>query len=184
VRTGERGEINSRLFPAANKRKITMLNHVLVPLDGSPLAEQAIAYAKQLVDRHGKITLITALDLPESWFYGVDPMIGLAEYERTLDQMMPAATTYLERIASTLRAEGYGTEVVVEYGKAASLIVNKASAEDVDVIVMSTHGRSGFSKLLFGSVTNKVLTASVCPVFVVPSRLYIPEAEAAASNLA
>ena len=60
--------------------------------------------------------------------------------------------------------------VEVHVGEPANVIVETAERLKVDAIVMSTHGRSGLSRWLFGSVTNKVLSANVCPVYVIPSK--------------
>ena len=60
---------------------------------------------------------------------------------------------------------------MVEAGDPATVIVETAQKLHVDAIVMSTHGRSGLSRWLFGSVTQKVLAASCCPVFVIPAKV-------------
>ena len=147
-----------------------MLDHILIPLDGSQLAEEAVESAKQILPKGGKITLITALHVSESWLYGVDPLVVSAEYRQSIDQMEQAAKTYLQRIAAGLEADGFQVATLLEYGHPAPVILNYAAASNVDAIIMSTHGRSGISRWLFGSVTSKVLSAASCPVFVVPSR--------------
>ncbi len=160
-----------------------MLKHVLLPLDGSQLAEEAVEYAKQVLPKGGRITLLTALNLQENWLYGADPLVIFTEYRHTLDQMEAAAKTYLERIAIGLRAEDFMVEALVQYGQPANIILDTAAAHRVDAIVMSTHGRSGISRWLFGSVTSKVLSTAACPVFVIPSRdLSRTVAEAAVEN--
>jgi nucleotide-binding universal stress UspA family protein len=147
-----------------------MLDHILIPLDGSKLAEEAVAYGKQILPKGGKITLITALHVSESWMYGVDPLVVSAEYRRSIDQMEQSAKAYLQRIAVGLEADGFQVATLLEYGPPAPVILNYAIDANVDAIVMSTHGRSGISRWLFGSVTNKVLSEAPCPVFVVPSK--------------
>lgn len=82
-----------------------MLKHILLPLDGSQLAEEAIDSARQILPKGGRITLLTAINLQENWLYGADPLIIFTEYRHTLDQMEAAAKAYLERIAIGLRAE-------------------------------------------------------------------------------
>lgn len=146
-----------------------MLNHVLVPLDGSTLAEEALNHAVKIVDRKGKITLISAVEVPDVPVYGYYPPVSIPDYEKTKSELLPYARHYLEGISK--RMQEYDVQVVfeAEVGEPADVITKAAEKYHVDAIVMSTHGRSGISRWLFGSVTNKVLGAKVCPVFVIPS---------------
>ena len=146
-----------------------MLNHVLVPLDGSMLAEEALKHALKIVERKGKITLISAVEVPDVPVYGYYPPVSVPDYEKTKSELLPYARHYLEGIAR--RLQEHDVKVVFEavVGDPAEVITKTAEKYQVDAIVMSTHGRSGISRWLFGSVTNKVLGAKVCPVFVIPS---------------
>jgi nucleotide-binding universal stress UspA family protein len=161
-----------------------MLNHVLIPLDGSLLAEEAIAPAKQLLKPKGKITLITIVETPMHWEYGVAPFMMIEEAQSKTDQFVVRAKAYLQDVASNLRLENFYVETVIENGDPATVIVDTAVAQKVDAIAMSTHGRSGISRWLFGSITSKVLSAAPCPVFVIPSkqRAKTAEMEHAASH--
>jgi nucleotide-binding universal stress UspA family protein len=161
-----------------------MLNHVLIPLDGSLLAEEAIAPAKQLLKPKGKITLITIVETPMHWEYGVAPFMMIEEAQNKTDQFVVRAKAYLQDVASNLRLENFYVETVIENGDPATVIVDTAVAQKVDAIAMSTHGRSGISRWLFGSITSKVLSAAPCPVFVIPSkqRAKTAEMEHAASH--
>jgi nucleotide-binding universal stress UspA family protein len=148
-----------------------MLEHILVPLDGSKLAEKAIDYGRQILKTGGKITLLTVLDIPEYPIYGFYPTPVIMEegdYQTAVKNLTPKAREYLESIASLLRVDGFDVRILAEIGEPGAVIIDTAQKLKVDAIVMSTHGRSGFSRWLFGSVTNKVLSAALCPVFVVP----------------
>jgi nucleotide-binding universal stress UspA family protein len=147
-----------------------MLEHVLVPLDGSQLAEQALEHARQIVNHGGRITLLTAVDVPEIPMYGLYPPASIQDYQAAVQDALPQARAYLEQIAQSLMAAGYEVSTEAQIGDAAEVIARTAQELDVDAIIMSTHGRSGLSRWLFGSVTNKVLSAKVCPVFVIPSK--------------
>lgn len=147
-----------------------MLNHILIPLDGSLLAEEAIAPSKQIVNTNGKITLVSVMDMPMHWEYGLAPTAVFEESHKVTEKLISQAKAYLEEIAAVLRADGFQVESVAQYGEPATVIVDTAVAHKVDAISMSTHGRSGFSRWLFGSVTSKVLSTSPCPVFVIPSK--------------
>lgn len=147
-----------------------MLKHVLVPLDGSKLAEQALEHATRIIQPGGKITLIAAVELPEMPIYDYYPPVNRMEYERAEEELLPFATHYLEGIADDLKKRGFQVSIKSQVGNAADAITDMACRYQVDAIVMSTHGRSGLQRWLYGSVTNKVLDARPCPVYVVPSK--------------
>jgi nucleotide-binding universal stress UspA family protein len=146
-----------------------MLKHVLVPLDGSKLAEDAIKHALDLLGPGGKVTLVSAVDVPEVPIYGYYPPTTVPDYESAKDELLPQAKSYLESVAAGLGEMGVTIAIEAQVGEPAHVITEFAQKFHVDAIVMSTHGRSGLSRWLFGSVTNKVLSAKPCPVYVVPS---------------
>jgi nucleotide-binding universal stress UspA family protein len=127
-----------------------MLNHVLIPLDGSRLAEQAIYPIKHLLRPEGQITLLTVIQGENDYHW---------------------AQEYLEPLAARLKLEGFRVQIEIQEGDPPRLIVERAARLGVDLIAMCTHGRSGLEKLLFGSVTGDVLSLTVCPVLVVPNRV-------------
>jgi nucleotide-binding universal stress UspA family protein len=149
-----------------------MFKNILVPLDGSQVSEEALQYAKEIVDPQGKLTLITVIDMPDypaAMFYPA----GIATYELSKEtaqnELVPQAQDYLNRMAAHLKElglENVRTEAVI--GEPACAIVEEADKVDADAIVMSTHGRTGVSRWLFGSVANKVLNSTKRPIFIVP----------------
>lgn len=152
-----------------------MLKHVIVPLDGSQLAQTALDYALNLLCERGKVTLLTVLqqpDVPIYDFYPVTVTPQVKDFETTFSETIARAQDYLKRLAEDI-GEKYPFEVSIEVeaGDAATAIVEIAEKLHADAVVMSTHGRSGLSKWLFGSVTQKVLAASSVPVFVIPAKL-------------
>jgi nucleotide-binding universal stress UspA family protein len=148
-----------------------MYTHILVPLDGSGISEEAITEAKRMLGKGGKITLVTAVDVPEITARGFDMYGGvmLSDTE-TQRQMEDWAKNYLSKTADDLTSEGFVISKSVVVGDPAKIIGETAALEKVDAIVMTTHGRSGVSRWLFGSITNKVLSIAPCPVLVVPSQ--------------
>jgi nucleotide-binding universal stress UspA family protein len=158
-----------------------MLNHIMVPLDGSALSEDALYYAHQIVAPHGKLTLMTVVEIPLVMADAMYPVyhMALEQVQRTDhselsgEKLFENANHYLHRVAERIRESdhsGLDVRIYSEIGEPAEIIIKTARAQHVDAIVMSTHGRSGFSRWLFGSVTTKVLNAAPCPVFVIPSR--------------
>ena len=147
-----------------------MLKHLLVPLDGSKLAEEALAHALDIVAPDGKISLVCAIEVPDVPNYGYYPSMMVASNETTRNELMPIAQHYLEGLASDIKNKGVFARFEVAIGDPEAVITEAAERLHVDAIVMSTHGRSGIGRFLFGSVTNKILGAKICPVFVIPSK--------------
>jgi nucleotide-binding universal stress UspA family protein len=146
-----------------------MLKKVLVPLDGSRLAHMALDFATHIIDANCEITLLTAIQKPEIPIYGVNPMIIVESEYADIDFIRKDAQRNLEGVAETLKDRGFHATARVEIGEPAHIIVQVANTLDVDMIIMSTHGRSGVSRWLFGSVTGRVLSMAPRPVLVVPS---------------
>lgn len=155
-----------------------MLKHLLVPLDGSALAERALATAQHILPPGGRITLVSAIPNPTPPIYAYPSIDVVHEITQDLthaEEATAQARDYLSRIAEQLQAAGYAVATEIIIGEPAYTIVDVASQHQAELIVMSTHGRSGINRLIFGSVTMKVLSEAPCPVLVVPSR----EAESA-----
>lgn len=162
-----------------------MLKHVLVPLDGSALAEEALQYAIEITAPDAEITLVSAVELPEimpGGFYPiVDPaLVGAAYNENkekifTADEIVAQVRDYLAHMTEKLGAHKVNTHV--EISEPATLVLKIAEERNVDAIVISTHGRSGISRWLFGSVTQRVLNHANCPVFVIRSKAHQTSSE-------
>jgi nucleotide-binding universal stress UspA family protein len=134
-----------------------MLKHVLIPLDGSSLAEKAIDTVKYMLPPDGKITLLTVVPNAEQM-----PMVTVDSGEIPLDQ-------YLEHIALRVRLEGFHVEIDIRAGETAEVIAQTAVTLGVEIIAMCTHNRSGLEQLISGSTTHRVLAISLCPVLVIPN---------------
>ncbi len=151
-----------------------MFKHILVPLDGSALAEKALDYAVQIVAPKRRITLISIIEIPDvaNTFHPLPANLTMVE------DNLASARDYLNRIADELRKTHHlRINIEVKVGKPADVITELAETEFVDAIVMSTHGRNGIERFIFGSVTQKVLNAMPCPVLVVPGKETIKSAE-------
>lgn len=136
-----------------------MLKTILVPLDGSPLAERALPIAQRLAaDRNSRVLLMRAA-LAHA-FPGTDPAERQAH-------VIDEAEDYLEVVAARLSAAGLTVATAVPYGPAADAILDEVRINKPDLIVMATHGRSGLGRWLYGSVTEAVLARSPVPVLTV-----------------
>jgi nucleotide-binding universal stress UspA family protein len=135
------------------------VNKILVPLDGSEMAEAAIAPALDMAQAGSSLILMRAADartLP-----GTDVIAAQI-------QAVGEAETYLAGVKEKLEKTGVrGIETHVWYGPAAPAVVEAARVQKVDLIVMSTHGRSGFGRIIFGSVAESVLRGTRVPIFLI-----------------
>jgi len=127
-----------------------MYERILVPLDGSELAEQAISYVEQIAQKLKSEVIFITVCLPG------DPM------ERAL-------TEYIERRAEKFQSLGMETRSLCIEGEPAASIIDFSGKNDVGLIVISTHGRTGVSHWPLGSIANKVVQMSHIPVFLVRS---------------
>lgn len=145
-----------------------MLHKILVPLDGSQLAEQALPYAEALAQKfEAEVMLVWVLQPPPivPLDYG---SLAVPPINTMLDQVETEATDYLSRLQEKFQQQSIPTRfVVLKRAAVAEAIIDLASQEGIDVIVKTTHGRSGLSRWLFGNVAAKVLQQAPCPVFLV-----------------
>jgi nucleotide-binding universal stress UspA family protein len=131
---------------------------ILVPLDGSALAETAIPAAVQLAkQQHGTVVLMRAAEAP--WLSGE----GVVEAQVAI---VREAEGYLGALADRLRADGCEVDTSVWYGTPATSIVDAAKAQRTDLIVMTSHGRSGLGRLILGSVAESVLRGTPTPILL------------------
>lgn len=139
--------------------------HILVPLDGSPLAEVALAHALVLARAHGaEVTLLNSISPMDEVMVSEGEPVFLADLWKARQQ---AAQVYLESVSRRPEWREIATHRVVENSPAADAIVDHARKHAVDVIVMATHGRSGFRRWVFGSVAEKVVRGADRPVLLV-----------------
>lgn len=145
-----------------------MLQKILVPLDGSELAERALAPAVALAEAvEGEVTL---LRVPWVHPVSVDEYSGGYEWlypDQAQEHTVDDAVSYLEDMAQHWAREGIEVHKKVVVGDPASVILDSAAMLDQDLICMTTHGYSGLTRWMLGSVTERVLRAAPCPVMVV-----------------
>lgn len=136
------------------------LDKILVPLDGSMLAETALPAACGLAAKEGAaISLLRAAQ--------VTTLPGADTTEAQV-LAIQEAEAYLAHVVQRLAAKGIDrVETHVWYGPAAASIVEAAAAQKIDLIVMSTHGHSGLGRLVFGSVAETVLRGTRIPILIV-----------------
>ncbi|HEU5199716.1 MAG TPA: universal stress protein, partial [Ktedonobacterales bacterium] len=135
-----------------------MFTHMLVPLDGSPLAETALIPAAALAKRFGAELLLMRAAL------STDAPGGDSFPEQSL--LASGSQVYLDRLAGQLAKSGITVHTIVTDEEPAEGILTQTNLDQVDLIVMATHGRTGFDALLHPSVTWKVLSRTSAPILV------------------
>ena len=139
-------------------------DNILVTLDGSPLAESILKHALAISEpSKTKVTLLRIV--PPA--YVATEFNALVQSDSRLRERVDAAHAYLNDVATQLGVDGFmvDTDVVVS-AFAAGAILDYAEQNNIDVICMATHGRSGVKRLLLGSVADKVLRGANRPVLV------------------
>jgi nucleotide-binding universal stress UspA family protein len=145
-----------------------MFTHLLVPLDGSRLAEAALPSALALASKfNSTITLLRVVRPPEITTSTTgSAMTEVLTMLRAHSQ--EEAEEYLRILQDSLRREGHKVHRHVVFGDGvAQIILEVAEERGVDAIVMSTHGRSGLTRWVFGSVADKVLRQAQIPVLLI-----------------
>jgi nucleotide-binding universal stress UspA family protein len=141
-----------------------MFRRLVVPLDGSSIAERAVPYAIRLAQSgRGQLMLMrAALAPPPRTIDGFD-------WEREQELAVAEAQAYLDEMAESVSGQ-VSVETTAPYGRAPARILQTARDFQADAIVMATHGRTGVRHLLYGSVTEAVLASSIIPVLVIHAR--------------
>ncbi len=142
-----------------------MFRRILVPLDGSPLAEAILPQVTGLSHALGAEVILLRVALAHT-FPGVDPIHLADEEVRVVEE----AEAYLATAAERLVREGVNAKTAVRYGQPAAEIIDHAAVEKADLVAMSTHGRSGLSRLVMGSVAEEVVRKAKIPVLLLRAR--------------
>jgi nucleotide-binding universal stress UspA family protein len=143
-----------------------MYKRILLSLDGSALAEQALPHAVAQAEHfHAELILLKVLE-PLAKSHN----ISLDAAERVEKATHELAREYLESIAAGVRGRGISVRVVTVSGNPHEGIVSCAEAEQADLIVISTRGHSGLSRWLIGSVADRVVRGARVPVLLVSAR--------------
>lgn len=159
-----------------------MFKHILVPLDGSTLSEKAIGIATSLARATGaQVTLLHSVSVA-SFAYAAPLPASDELYDQMLDSDVIKATNYLKKIETRLHdCDVKNVEVKVLVGPAAEAI-EMVAREGCDLVVMSTHGRTGVARTMWGSIADEVVRDTNIPVLLVSTRHQIREMAGCAPN--
>jgi nucleotide-binding universal stress UspA family protein len=142
-----------------------MYNKILVPLDGSKLAEIALSHAESLAGRyHAEVVLLSVIDPPT-----MTGRNGTAVdlFRQEMETRMQDAEIYLEGLKGQFEKKKIKTKIVVTVGSVVKNIIDTAQGESVDLVLIASHGHSGLKRVFFGSVAAGVLNRIEQPLMVI-----------------
>jgi nucleotide-binding universal stress UspA family protein len=169
------------LIRAATKKPGNIrLDKILVTLDGSKQGEAVLPYVVAMASRFkNNITLINVVEqiyhvypvYESATYYGGAGMVKVPYGEEEMKPFKKTAEEYIEKVNEKLSGEGFNASYLVKTGSASEEIIKAADETHADLVVMSTHGHSGFGRWDHGSITDKVLHGGNTPLLLVrPSR--------------
>ena len=142
------------------------LTRILCPVDFSEASRHAIEQAVVVAGYYK--SRITALHVLTPLTLAVPGMASSSDEVSELDRLRRLTTAEFAAPA----AKGIGLDVLIDVGQPAGLILERATSLPADLVVMGTHGTSGFQHFLLGSITEKVLRKASCPVLTVPPHVH------------
>jgi nucleotide-binding universal stress UspA family protein len=141
-----------------------MYKKILVPLDGSELAKQALGHAEELAKTFDAEIILFQI-VPFMPIYGAPELVTPLIVD---EKQKEAAEVYLTNLAEEMKTRGLKVTAIVKTGQQVAVeIIDFAKESGVDLIVMCTHGRSGITLWVLGSVAHKVLTRAETPILLI-----------------
>lgn len=153
-----------------------MYARIVVPLDGSQVAEQILPHVEALARQFGSVVaLVHATTSPDALIggsvSGADAMGGgIIDPEPTIAAERDEMRDYFQALVPRLREQGLTVDAQLAEGPAAEAIIRYADEVRADLIAMTTHGRGGLGRMVLGSVADRVLRHAPCPLLLVRVR--------------
>lgn len=148
-----------------------MYKRILVPLDGSPRAEKILPHVEALAAPGATIILLQVVEPPMAEFaMGADTMVSAQElqiYWKALQAAEEAAKAYLTKKQTQWRRKKFKVKTSLQRGLAVNAILETAQKEKADLVAMASHGRSGLTRVFYGSVANGVLHKIERPLLLI-----------------
>ncbi len=142
-----------------------MYRKVVVPLDGSELAEEVLPHVVEMI--RGRDSRVYLLSVTPMMRGVARPVVDLRPDGEERQRVEQELKEYLRKVASRLESVAAEVEVTVRSGRPADEILTFADNVGADLIAMTTHGRSGIRDWIFGSVADRILRGATCPVLLV-----------------
>ena len=157
-----------------------MYKKILVPLDGSELAECVLPHVESIAKGCGvkTVTFVRVAEPIHMPFIGGDDeetTFNTEDWKRLESESKAAAEKYLNQLMNRVKYDGIDFQAeVLGGGRAADIIADYATKGEVDLIIIATHGRSGISRWILGSVADRVLRSACVPVLMVRAPGCVP----------
>ncbi|MFC1871665.1 universal stress protein [Chloroflexota bacterium] len=155
-----------------------MYQKILVPVDGSELAECVLPHTESIAKGCGvkNVIFVRVAEPVNIPIYGGEDFALSAEDFKSLErESITTAESYLNQLVNRVKYDGVNIQSeVLMRGQAANMIADYATKNDVDLIIISTHGRSGISRWVLGSVADKILRSACVPVLMVRAPGCVP----------
>jgi nucleotide-binding universal stress UspA family protein len=145
-----------------------MFKRILVTLDGSAMAEQALPFAVNHAKNFQSVLYLIRVVSPLTKSYRTG-MASISAIEKTEEQLRVIAQDYLDGIANKLREDNIEVNIGTRIGIPYKEIISFSDQNKIDLIVMCTRGESGFTRWMLGSNTDYVIRGSKVPVLAVPA---------------
>ena len=146
-----------------------MYNKIVIPVDGSELAECVLPHIENIVNHGGvqEIVFLRVIESVSASIAGSDFIMGEEESRSLHNRQEGAAQDYLDQLIKRLQYDTVTVSSKVITGKAAENIADFAAHQEADLVIMATHGRSGVTRWVMGSVAERVIRWSCVPVLIV-----------------
>ncbi|MGB8344633.1 MAG: universal stress protein [Ktedonobacteraceae bacterium] len=142
-----------------------MFQRILVPLDGSPRAESALPVAAHIARATGgSLLLVQVIRQPIDYSGGLAPVPLLTD--QVIESEMGMVKDYLKKVAASTELAGIAIRTDVSFGPPAQYLIEVIKAENIDLVVICSHGRTGFTRWALGSVAHTLVHQSTAPVLV------------------
>jgi len=145
-----------------------MISRILAPVDFSDCSDRALTYAVEMTDKF-QAELILLYVVPEISTLVPDAVMAVPTVGPDMDEVMKAANESLVKLVATKQLTRLNPRLESRIGSPAHTIIQTATDDKIDLIVLGTHGRSGLSHFFLGSVAEKVVRGAPCPVLTVRS---------------
>ena len=145
-----------------------MYQHIMVPLDGSELAECVLPHVESIATgcNVSKITLVRVVP-PLHMYGGTETRISPEDQKILEEDSIEVSSTYLEEKVQALKDKGVLVETKVLLGNILDALCDYIVKNDVDLVIIATHGRSGVSRLFLGSIADRLLHQAPVPILMV-----------------
>jgi len=146
-----------------------MYKHIMVPLDGSELAECVLPHVIAIATgcETPKVTLVRVVTPLKIYGTELDGSVSPEIMAKVESENLALARQYLDKKVKELKAKGIETRAEVMFGNVLEALTDYAEKGKVDLIVLATHGRSGISRWVWGSVADRILRSAKVPVLMV-----------------